>query len=585
MKNKTSHINLYFLIVAVLGISFGTTASSMQFVAFASTSNEGGDGNGNDSGGDGGGGNDNNNEDGDDSGNGGSNGDDSNEDGGDGNDDTEPEPTPPQPQPQPPIEAPPAPSLPAPINPELPEPEEPITCPDGTIVYSENDCPEPPPTPIKICQDGTQIPATETCPLPPLPTDPRVPGLKTPEKDLLPPAELPLCDGSAQECITPNGDICLIGQGGHECECAEDMSDCPKHPSLIEPPVPPQPPIPDPTPPDEQCLFDPTLPQCATNPNLPRNGCPEGFNRNEDDQCVPEHPNGCPEGYHSHEDDETGKCIPDEVPCEPGYIRDPDFPTCNDKDRVCEENPELEECKPVEPPVPCDPNTDPNCNPPCKPCEAGPGEACPAVCIPYPTPCKDEYELIDGKCEPIPPECPPGWEYRKNQDDCYKEITIIINKIIKETNEGKHDDGFPDVDIIGLSVKQSGDAMICAMDIDNGWVQCQEFGMDPNKVNSDFWRIIETDHDKDYDNGNTGSNNVDLAIQDIKNQDFDELDDDRDNHDFGIDIGWIAIDPEGNGVTCLTTERSGEQESLCEPFKVSAQDVDGQITEGVQFTY
>ena len=47
---------------------------------------------------------------------------------------------------------------------------------------------------------------------------------------------LPPCDGSAQDCITPNGDICLVGQGGHECECAEDMSDCPKHPSQLTPP-------------------------------------------------------------------------------------------------------------------------------------------------------------------------------------------------------------------------------------------------------------------------------------------------------------------------------------------------------------
>lgn len=123
--------------------------------------------------------------------------------------------------------------------------------------------------------------------------------------------------------------------------------------------------------------------------------------------------------------------------------------------------------------------------------------------------------------------------------------------------------------------------MICAMDIDNGWVQCQEFGMDPNRVNGEFWRIIEVDSGKDYDNGNTGSNNVDLAIEDIKNHDFDELDDDRDNHDFGINLAWIAINPQGDGVTCLVEDSTGKGKSLCEPFKVSSTEIDGQITEGV----
>jgi hypothetical protein len=234
----------------------------------------------------------------------------------------------------------------------------------------------------------------------------------------------------------------------------------------------------------------------------------------------------------------------------------------------------------VPPPTPCDPAIDPNCEPVVCPANA---QEIDGDCVP--SQCKEGYELVDGKCveEKEEPDCPPGWEYRPKYDDCYKEIEIIINKIIKETIEGKHSDGFPDVDIIGLSVKQNGDAMLCAMNIDNGWVQCQEFGMDPQKVNQAFWRIIEKDSNKYYDNGNTGNDNTDLAIQDIKNHDFDELDDDRDNHDFGIDLGWVAINPQGDGVTCLTNDNSGEGDSLCEPFKVSAQDVDGQITEGVEF--
>lgn len=335
-------------------------------------------------------------------------------------------------------------------------------------------------------------------------------------------SNLPICDGTPRDCITPNGDICLFGQGGHECECAEDMSDCPLHPSL---PPPFESPSPKP------------LPYCHKVPDEYQGACHDILDY----------------------DEETGL-----YPCNDG-TQEEDWKDCPDAY--------------VPPPKPCDPATDPHCQ----------DYACPAVigtdCKPGPK-CNEGYELVDGKCVPKKdkPKCPPGWEYREKQDDCYKEIEIIINKIIKETNEGKHKDGFPDVDIIGLSVKQDGDAMICAMNIDNGWVQCQQFGMDPNRVNSEFWRIIEVDQDKDYDNGNTGSSNVDLAIEDIKNHDFDELDDDRDNHDFGIDLGWVAINPQGEGVTCLTTDQSGKGKSLCEPFKVSAQDVSGQITEGVEFS-
>lgn len=93
--------------------------------------------------------------------------------------------------------------------------------------------------------------------------------------------------------------------------------------------------------PDGDCLFDPSLPKCAPNEN---GNCPEGFHMNEDEQCFPAH-DRCPSGYHSHEDDESGKCIPDSVPCDPGYIMSPDFPTCEYKDSVCQKYPDLNECK------------------------------------------------------------------------------------------------------------------------------------------------------------------------------------------------------------------------------------------------
>ncbi|WP_148686272.1 hypothetical protein [Candidatus Nitrosocosmicus hydrocola] len=93
--------------------------------------------------------------------------------------------------------------------------------------------------------------------------------------------------------------------------------------------------------PDGDCLFDPSLPKCAPDEN---GNCPEGFARNGDDQCFPRH-DRCPEEYHSHEDDESGRCIPDDVPCDPGYIMNPDYPSCENKDRVCQEYPELDDCK------------------------------------------------------------------------------------------------------------------------------------------------------------------------------------------------------------------------------------------------
>ncbi|CAN5722079.1 hypothetical protein BH23THE1_BH23THE1_08470 [soil metagenome] len=93
--------------------------------------------------------------------------------------------------------------------------------------------------------------------------------------------------------------------------------------------------------PDGDCLFDPSLPKCTPDEN---GNCPEGFHMNEDEQCFPAH-DMCPSGYHSHEDDESGKCIPDSVPCQPGYILSPDFPECQYKDHVCQKHPNLDECK------------------------------------------------------------------------------------------------------------------------------------------------------------------------------------------------------------------------------------------------
>ncbi|MGH9988159.1 MAG: hypothetical protein ACRD8W_29840, partial [Nitrososphaeraceae archaeon] len=117
---------------------------------------------------------------------------------------------------------------------------------------------------------------------------------------------------------------------------------------------------PDTNEPDEDCLFDPSLPKCTPGPE----GCPEGFYTNEDGQCFPAHDEGCPEGYHSHEDDESGRCIPDSVPCADDYIMNPDFPSCDRKERVCQEHPELDECITSDgPPQPPQPEPEPEPEP------------------------------------------------------------------------------------------------------------------------------------------------------------------------------------------------------------------------------
>lgn len=92
--------------------------------------------------------------------------------------------------------------------------------------------------------------------------------------------------------------------------------------------------------PDQSCLFHPEQSKCKSD-----NGkCPTGFNQNEDGNCFPKH-DKCPKGFHGHEDDETGRCIPDSVPCQEGYIRDPNFPTCSSKSFLCKDHPELRGCK------------------------------------------------------------------------------------------------------------------------------------------------------------------------------------------------------------------------------------------------
>lgn len=56
--------------------------------------------------------------------------------------------------------------------------------------------------------------------------------------------------------------------------------------------------------PDDDCLFNPSLPKCA-----PIEGkCPSGFLMNENSQCFPDKP--CPAGFTKFDEDETGTCYP-----------------------------------------------------------------------------------------------------------------------------------------------------------------------------------------------------------------------------------------------------------------------------------
>ena len=82
--------------------------------------------------------------------------------------------------------------------------------------------------------------------------------------------------------------------------------------------------------PDEQCLFDPSLPHYAADPE--GDALKASF-LNYRDQYVPIH-SRCPEGYHSHEDDERGKCITDSRRRDEGYIMNPSFPPCDTKEFV-----------------------------------------------------------------------------------------------------------------------------------------------------------------------------------------------------------------------------------------------------------
>ena len=61
--------------------------------------------------------------------------------------------------------------------------------------------------------------------------------------------------------------------------------------------------------------------------------------------------------------------------------------------------------------------------------------------------------------------------------------------------------------------------------------------------------------DKEYDNGNTGSNYIDQTIKSINDQNFIDLED-KDNHDFDVDLAAIGINPNSDGMVCNIEDSS-----------------------------
>jgi hypothetical protein len=205
-----------------------------------------------------------------------------------------------------------------------------IECKDGTLVETEELCEQS--GALVQCTDGSYAATLDECPPEPIVTEIDCPdgSIGTIQDGCPPVAEtLPPCDGSFQDCITLNGDICKAGSSAHECEIEEPIetslgvqcSDGTSVKTLAEckSTIPPNsayaPGFQATSGPDNDCLFSPELLKCAADTN---GDCPDGFGTNEDGQCFVIH-DKCPDGYHGHEDDESGKCISNDIQCETGY--------------------------------------------------------------------------------------------------------------------------------------------------------------------------------------------------------------------------------------------------------------------------
>jgi len=172
--------------------------------------------------------------------------------------------------------------------------------------------------------------------------------------------------------------------------------------------------------PDRDCLFNPELPKCAAVDGE----CPDGFNQNEDEKCVPE--GGCPDGYHTVDDDESGRCIPNSDGCPSGMIFRPDGKTCGYKEELCQDDPQLEGC--IETPQECDNNRDDDsdglidsADPDCKVVTPPPSNCDPSYpdrCLPSPPPTLDCKDIIYRNFQVNSSADPHGFDKDKDGIGC-----------------------------------------------------------------------------------------------------------------------------------------------------------------------
>jgi len=255
--------------------------------------------------------------------------------------------------------------------------------------------------------------------------------------------------------------------------------------------------------PDNDCLFNPDLPKCASN----EGDCPDGFFNNDNDQCVPE--GGCPDGYHTVDDDETGRCIPESEGCPEGMIFRSDGKTCGSIEIVCEDSPELEECVDTS----CDPSYPDFCIEPNQPdlnCQDDDGVLEPNE-IPY-----NDFRVVSE-------DDPHGFDGNDNDG---------IGCEVDETNES----GSPNIDDLDCE------------DID-GSIKLSSF--DPNRIDRDNDGIGCENNDK----GGNGNNNGNSDNDDNGNGSDNNDNDDSNNYiitpsnscaDLSdtVDLSSEQIDPE-----------------------------------------